>query len=454
MFDSLKQNLGNVFDRLKSRGALSESDIKEATREIRVALLEADVALPVAREFLQKIEQKALGADVIKGVNPGQMVVKIVHDELVDMLGRETVAINLNAPTPVPILMVGLQGSGKTTTTAKISKRLAEKQNKKVLMASLDVHRPAAQEQLEILGRQINVVTLPIIKGQTPAEIADRAMDTARKEGFDVVMLDTAGRLHIDEVLMNEVADVRKRTNPADVLLVTDAMTGQDAVNIAREFNEKVGVTGIVLTRIDGDARGGAALSMRAVTGCPIKLLGVGEKMDALEDFHPDRMASRILDMGDVVSLVERASELVDEKEAEKMAAKMRKGQFDLDDLLSQLRQMKKMGGLSSVLGFLPGVGKIKKQMAAANVDDGMLKKQEAVILSMTPKERRRPEIIKASRKQRIAAGSGTDVPTVNRLLKQFQQMNKMMKTVQKMEKQGKLPKNMKDLGNMFPPQS
>lgn len=448
MFDGLTTRLGAVFDRLKRRGALTDADVGEALREVRVALLEADVALPVVKDFINGVRERAVGQDVVRGINPGQMVIKIVHDHLVDTLGRETVPINLRAAAPVPILMVGLQGSGKTTTTAKIAKRLTTREKKKVLMASLDVARPAAQEQLAQLGRQIEVATLPIIAGQDPLTIARRAMETGRLEGYDVVMLDTAGRLSIDEELMAEVAAVRDATQPAETLLVADAMTGQDAVNTAKRFHDAVGVTGIVLTRIDGDARGGAALSMRAITGCPIKLLGVGEKMDALEDFHPDRVAGRILGMGDVVSLVERAVETIDQAEAEKMAAKMAKGNFDFDDLANQLRQMRKMGGMSGLMGMMPGVGKIKQQMADAKIDDRMILRQEAIISSMTKAERREWRLLNAKRKVRIANGSGTSVSDVNRLIKQFQDMSKMMKQVQGMQKKGMLQRALPGLMN------
>ncbi len=436
MFDNLSQRLNDVFDRLKRRGALGENDVNEALREVRVALLEADVALPVVKDFVKQCREAAVGQEVIKSVSPGQMVVKIVHDQLVDTLGRDTVPLNLRAEPPVPILMVGLQGSGKTTSSAKLALRLkAEK--KKVLLASLDVYRPAAQDQLATLATQAEVDCLPIIKDQKPEAITRRAMETGRREGYDVVILDTAGRLHIDETLMAEVAAVRDIAAPADTLLVTDAMTGQDAVTVAREFNEKVGVSGIVLTRVDGDARGGAALSMRMVTGAPIKFLGLGEKLDALEAFHPDRIAGRILGMGDVVSLVEKAAETMEQEEAERVAAKVQKGDFDLDDLLSQIRQIQRMGDVKGLIGMIPGIGKFKKQIEEANVDDGAVRRQEAILLSMTPGERRKPDLIKASRKRRIAAGSGTTVQEVNRLLKQHQQMRQMMKKVGKMGKKG-----------------
>lgn len=448
MFESLSDKLGNVFDKLRGKGALREEDVDTAMREIRIALLEADVALPVAKQFIENVREDAIGQEVIKGVNPGQQVVKIVNDALVDMLGGENEAereLNLQAKPPVPFLMVGLQGSGKTTSTAKIAKFLTDKHNKKVLMASLDTQRPAAQEQLKVLGEQTGVPTLPIIAGQSPVEITKRAMDSARKEGFDVVMLDTAGRLAIDEALMNEVKAIRDVADPAETMLVADAMTGQDAVNTARAFDDKVGLSGIMLTRIDGDARGGAALSMRAVTGKPIKLLGTGEKWDALEPFHPDRIASRILGMGDVVSLVEKASENIDREDAEKMAAKFQKGQFDLNDYLSQIRSMRKMGGMGALLKMLPGIGKMAKQLEKADIEDSVIKYHEAIIQSMTRKERGKPGLLNASRKKRVAAGSGTSVQEVNKLMKQHQQMQTMMKKMRKMG-MGNMMKQMQGL--------
>ncbi len=442
MFEALSGKLNGVFDRLRRRGALTEADVTEALREVRVALLEADVALPVVRDLIGKVRERAVGVEVLKSVSPAQQVVKIVNDALIEALGGgegDTGArgLDLNAPSPVPILMVGLQGSGKTTTSGKIALRLKSREKKKVLLASLDVHRPAAQLQLETLARQVGVASLPIVAGETPLQIAARAMDLGRRELFDVVVLDTAGRLAIDEALMDEVAQVKAATRPHETLLVVDAMTGQDAVNTARAFQEKVGVSGIVMTRIDGDARGGAALSMRAVTGAPIKLLGAGEKLDALEDFHPDRIAGRILGMGDIVSLVERAAETIDQVEAEKMAARMQKGQFNLEDYASQLKQIGKMGSLSGILGMLPGIGKMKQQIEGANLDQTILKRQAAIIGSMTPKERRVPDIIKASRKRRIAAGSGATVQEVNRLLKQFDEMSAMMKRMNKLGQKG-----------------
>ncbi|HVY98698.1 MAG TPA: signal recognition particle protein [Dongiaceae bacterium] len=439
MFEKLSERLSGVFDKLTRRGALSEGDVDEALREVRIALLEADVALPVVKDFIERVREGAVGEKVVKSVTPGQMVVKLVHDELVRTLSageKQEPGIDLNAPAPVAVLMLGLQGSGKTTTTAKIAKRLTEKQNKKVLMASLDVRRPAAQQQLAVLGEQTMVRTLNIVPGEPPVAIARRAMQTGRLEGFDVVMLDTAGRLAIDEELMAEVAAVRDAVHPHESLLVADAMTGQDAVTVAKSFKEKVGVTGIVLTRIDGDARGGAALSMRAIAGAPIKLLGTGEKLDALEDFHADRLAGRILGMGDIVSLVEKAIETTEAEEAERLAKKMQKGQFDLDDMASQLKQLQKMGGLAGVMGMLPGIGKMQKQLEG-KVDEKHVKRSLAIISSMTPKERRNPDLIKASRKNRIAAGSGVQVQDINKLLKQHQEMQRMLKQVSKLGQKG-----------------
>jgi signal recognition particle subunit SRP54 len=438
MFESLSTKLNTVFDRLRGRGALSETDVMEAMREVRLALLEADVALPVVKDFIIKVRERAVGAEVLRSVTPGQQVVKIVNDVLVEALGGEgAVPLNINTPAPVPILMVGLQGSGKTTTAGKIALQLRTRERRKVLLASLDTQRPAAQLQLAQLAERAEVASLPIIQGQTPVQIAERAMDTGRREGFDIVILDTAGRLSIDEVLMAEVKAIRDATRPAETLLVVDAMTGQDAVNTARAFNDALGVTGIVMTRMDGDARGGAALSMRAITGAPIKLTGSGEKIDALEIFHPERVASRILGMGDIVGLVEKASDTIDQQDAEKLAAKMAKGKFDLEDYASQLRQIGKMGSLSGIVGMLPGMGKIKEQLAGANLDTTILKRQAAIIGSMTKKERQVPDIIKASRKKRIATGAGATVQEVNQLLKQFDQMTTMMKRMNKLGQKG-----------------
>jgi len=446
MFESLSEKLSGILDSLTRRGALSEDDVNAALREVRRALLEADVALEVVRSFTDKVRSRAVGAEVIRSVTPGQMVVKIVHDELVAMLGAEGETLDLEAVPPVPVLMVGLQGSGKTTTTAKIARRLSERNRRKVLLASLDTRRPAAMEQLAVLGEQVGVATLPIVPGQDAVQIAKRAMEAARLGGYDVVMLDTAGRVTIDEELMEEVAQVKAATNPHEVLLVADALTGQDAVNTARAFDSKVGVTGIVLTRMDGDGRGGAALSMRGVTGKPIKLVGTGEKIDALEEFHPQRVANRILGMGDIVSLVEKAAETIDAEKAQRIADKMRKGKFDLEDMAEQLAQMEKVGGMKGVLGMLPGMGKIRSQIEQANIDDGIFRRQRAVILSMTPHERRNPDVLKASRKKRVAAGAGVKVEDVNRLLKQHRQMADVMKSMGKGGRGGLGAA----LGNMF----
>jgi signal recognition particle subunit SRP54 len=459
MFDGLSDRLSGIFEGLKKRGALKEVDVEAALREIRVALLEADVALPVVKDFIDGVRVRAIGEEVIRSVTPGQMVVKIVHDHLVEMLGGEPVddqsapalpaansGLNLSDTPPVAILMVGLQGSGKTTTTAKIAKRLTTRDKKKVLMASLDVYRPAAQQQLVALGQQTDIRVLNPVMGEKPVAIAKRAMQTGRLEGFDVVLLDTAGRLHIDFELMSEVTAIRDAAKPTETLLVTDAMTGQDSVNIAREFNEKVGITGIVLTRVDGDARGGAALSMRSVTGCPIKLMGTGENVDALDAFDASRVAGSILGMGDVVGLVEKARDVVDEVEAEKLAKRAMKGQFTLEDMAGQLKQMRKIDDIGGLMGMIPGIGKMKKQISEANIDEKAIAQQEAIILSMTLKERRNPKLINGSRRKRIAAGSGTSVPEVNRLLKQFKQMSVMMK---KMGKGGGLSKLM---GGGMPP--
>ncbi|WP_340314317.1 signal recognition particle protein [Rhizorhabdus argentea] len=433
MFESLSERLGGVFDRLRGRGALSESDVREAMREVRIALLEADVALPVVREFVDKVTEQAVGQNVLRSVTPGQQVVKIVHDALVEMLGSEASDLNVDVSPPAIIMMVGLQGSGKTTTTAKIAKRLTEKGRKKVMMASLDVNRPAAQEQLAILGTQTAVTTLPIVQGQQPVDIARRALQSAKLQGYDVLILDTAGRLHVDQALMEEMKAVAGVADPEEILLVVDALTGQDAVNVARSFSEQVPLTGVVLTRMDGDARGGAALSMRAVTGKPIKFVGTGEKLDGIELFQPSRVAGRILGMGDVVSLVERAAETIKVEEAEAMAARMAKGLFDMNDLRNQLRQMSRMGGLSGLAAMLPGIKQVKQAMASGAADDKVLVRMDAIIGSMTPKERTRPELLNAKRKIRVAKGSGTTVQDVNKLLKMHQEMSTMMKKMKKM---------------------
>src|SRR5712671_4773624 len=430
MFDSLSERLGGILDRLTRRGALTEADVDVSMREVRRALLEADVALDVVRSFVEQVKKNAVGIAVIKSVTPGQMVVKLVHDQLIQTLGSDADPIDLNAPAPVAVMMVGLQGSGKTTTTAKIARRLTEQGKRKVLMASLDVRRPAAMEQLAVLGRQVGVETLPIVEGQGPPQIAQRALQAGRLGGYDVVLLDTAGRTTLDEAMMEEAAEVKRTANPHEVLLVADSLTGQDAVTLARSFNERVGLTGIVLTRIDGDGRGGAALSMRAVTGKPIKLMGVGEQMDALEDFHPRRIADRILGMGDIITLVERAAQTIDAEKAARVAEKMRRGAFDLADLREQLTQMQQMGGIGGLMGMLPGIAKMKNQLASANLDERLLKRQMAMIDSMTPQERRNPDVLKANRKKRIAAGSGTKVEDINRLLKLHRGMADMMKAM------------------------
>jgi signal recognition particle subunit SRP54 len=433
MFESLSDRLGGVFDKLRGRGALTELDVRAAMREVRIALLEADVALPVVKTFIDQVTADAIGSDVIRSITPGQMVVKIVNDALVDMLGGDAAPLNVDVTPPAVIMMVGLQGSGKTTTTAKIAKRLNEKFGKKVLMASLDVARPAAQEQLRVLGEQISVATLPIIAGQGPVEIAQRAKSAAKLQGFDVLLLDTAGRLHVDTALMDEMRAVAGVGAPDEILLVVDSLTGQDAVNVASAFAGQVELTGVVLTRMDGDARGGAALSMRSVTGKPIKFAGTGEKLDALEEFSPSRVAGRILGMGDVVGLVERAAETFEAEASEKLAARLAKGQFDMNDLRSQLSQMQKMGGLGALAGMIPGLAKAKAAMANGGPDDKTLGRMEAVICSMTPKERAKPDLINAKRKIRIAKGAGTTVQEVNKLMKMHQEMETAMKRLRKM---------------------
>ncbi|HOB14979.1 MAG TPA: signal recognition particle protein, partial [Novosphingobium sp.] len=447
MFDALSDRLGTVFDRLRGRGALSEQDVRDALREVRIALLEADVALPVVRRFIDEVTEKAVGHNVLKSVTPGQQVVKIVNDALVEMLGGpeavngDVPGLDLNAAPPVVIMMVGLQGSGKTTTTAKLGKLLKEKFGKKALMASLDVNRPAAQEQLKVLGEQVVVATLPIVPGQQPTEIATRALQSARLQAIDVLLLDTAGRLHVDQGLMDEMQAVAKIAAPKEVLLVVDSLAGQDAVNVAKAFTEQIDLTGVVLTRMDGDARGGAALSMRHVTGKPIKFAGVGEKLDALEVFQPSRVAGRILGMGDVVSIVEKAAAAIEQEDAERMAARMAKGQFDMNDLRQQLKQMQKMGGLGALAGMLPGMKKAKAAMDASGMDDRVLLRMDAIIGSMTPKERARPELLNAKRKIRVANGSGVQVQDVNKLLKMHQEMARAMKQIKKMGGLGGLAK-------------
>lgn len=443
VFDSLSDRLGGVFDRLRGRGALSEDDVRGAMREVRIALLEADVALPVVRRFVDRVTEEAVGQSVLKSVTPGQQVVKIVNDALVEMLGSEAADLDLAATPPVVIMMVGLQGSGKTTSTAKIGKLIKEKRGKKVLMASLDVNRPAAQEQLKVLGEQAGVATLPIVPGQSPVEIATRAMNAAKLQAVDVLLLDTAGRLHVDAALMDEMKAVAAVSTPRETLLVVDSLTGQDAVNVAQAFAGEVDLTGVVLTRMDGDARGGAALSMRAVTGKPIKFAATGEKLDAIEQFQPERVAGRILGMGDIVSIVEKAAATIKQDEAEKLAARMAKGQFDMNDLRMQLQQMQRMGGLGALAGLMPGMKKAKAAMAQSGMDDKVLLHMDAIIGSMTAKERTRPELLNAKRKIRVAKGSGTTVQDVNKLLKMHMEMAKAMKQIKKMG-------GLKGLGALF----
>ena len=445
MFENLSERLSGVFDRLTKQGALSEDDVKTALREVRVALLEADVSLPVARDFVKAIQAKAEGQSVTKSVTPGQQVVKIVHDELIHVLAGDNANVGelkIDNP-PAPILMVGLQGGGKTTTTAKLAKRLKERSGKRILMASLDTNRPAAMEQLAILGNQIGVDTLPIVKGETAVQIAKRAKQQAMLGGYDVYMLDTAGRLHIDEVLMDEVQAVRDVAKPRETLLVVDGLTGQDAVNVAADFDSKVGITGVVLTRMDGDGRGGAALSMRAVTGKPIKFVGLGEKLDAIEEFHPERVAGRILGMGDIVSLVEKAQETIEAEQAERMMKRFQKGQFNMNDLKMQLEQMQKMGGMEGIMGMMPGMKKMAKQVEESGFDDSIIKRQVALIQSMTKRERANPQILQASRKKRIAKGAGLEVSQLNQLIKMHRQMSDMMKKMGKMGKGGMLKQAM-----------
>ncbi|MEM9098836.1 MAG: signal recognition particle protein [Pseudomonadota bacterium] len=453
MFESLSDRLSGALEKLTGKGALSEEDVKTALREVRVALLEADVSLPVARDFIKEVQEKATGQSVLKSVTPGQMVVKIVHDAMVQMLAGEDPepgALKIDTP-PATILMVGLQGSGKTTTTAKLANRIAQREGKRILMASLDTRRPAAMEQLAVLGKQIGVDTLPIMQGQNAVAITKRAKQQATLGGYDVVMLDTAGRLSIDDELMGEVEEVRDTAKPNETLLVVDGLTGQDAVNTAENFDGRIGISGVVLTRMDGDGRGGAALSMRAVTGQPIKFVGLGEKMDALEEFHPERVAGRILGMGDIVSLVEKAQETIEAEAAERMMKRFTKGRFDMNDLKSQLQQMQSMGGMEGIMGLLPGMGKMSKQMSEAGIDDRVLKRQIAIIDSMTKEERKKPELMKASRKERVAKGSGNHVSEINKLLKMHRQMADMMKKLGKKGKRGMMSMMQQMMGGKMP---
>jgi len=447
MFQTLSNSFSKIFDRLRSSGTLTEEQIDEAMRGIRLALLEADVSLEVVKNFIEAVRAKAVGQDIIKSVTPGQMVIKIIHDELLAVLSSpdEERKINIKATPPVNIMMVGLQGSGKTTSSAKLALYL-QGQNKRILLVSLDTYRPAAQEQLEILAKSAEITSLPIIHGQNALEITQRALVDARLGGYDVVIYDTAGRLHIDEDMMNELVRIKELTKPAEILLVADSMTGQDAVNIAKDFDNKLGITGVILTRIDGDSRGGAALSIKHVTKKPIKFLGIGEKLAALEEFHPERLAGRILDMGDVVSLVEKAAETMDEEAAAKAAERLKKGLFNLNDYLTQIRGIKKMGGFKDIIGMLPGMGKMVDKIDIAK-NESMIGRQEAVILSMTKQERRKPDLINASRRKRIAAGSGTSVQEVNKLLKQFQQISDMIKKTSRMDQKSLMRSG---LGKLF----
>ncbi len=438
MFDSLSERLSGVFDRLTRRGALTEEEVSIAMREVRIALLEADVALSVVKEFIEKVKARAIGSEVLKSVTPGQQVIKIVNDELIAVLGSNSSQLNISSAPPAVILVVGLQGSGKTTSSAKIGKYIQQNDKKRVFLASLDTQRPAAMEQLATLGKQGGLDTLPIVKGRKTIDIAKDAIRSGSRQGYDVVILDSAGRMHVDDDLMSELEAIQKISKPIETLLVADSLTGQDAVNVAQNFSDRIKLTGVVLTRIDGDGRGGAALSMRSVTGCPIKFLGIGEDLNALEIFHPDRISNRILGMGDVVSLVEKAQATIDTKEAEKLARKVKKGKgFDLNDMGIQLAQMRKMGGMEGLMGMLPGVNKVKKQLAQSNIDEKSIAHLQAIISSMTPEERENPRLLNSSRKRRVAKGSGTSVQEINRLLKQFKQMNHMMKRVGKLGEKG-----------------
>jgi signal recognition particle subunit SRP54 len=441
MFDNFSGKITKIFDTISGKKFISEDDLNATMREIRIALLEADVSLSIAKEFIEKVKAEALGQQVVKSVSPGQMVVKIVHDELVKLLGGEKAEINLSAKPPIVILMVGLQGAGKTTTSGKLALRFKNKNHKKVLLASLDTYRPAAAEQLKILSQRVAVDFDEFDGAKTPLFLAKKAKQKAIDGGYEILILDTAGRTHINDELMRELIDIEKAVEPTEILLVVDAMIGQDAVNVAKSFNEKLKLTGTILTRLDGDSRGGAALTMKAATNCPIKFIGIGEKLEELDEFNPDRIASRIIGMGDVVSLVEKAQEVFDAKEMEKATKKMQKGQFDLDDLLSQIRNMKKMGGIGSIMNLLPGMGKIKEQLGKLGGFEKEIKMQEALILSMTQKERVNPDILNSSRKHRIARGAGSNIQEVNRLLKKYKQMQKMMKKVGKID-----PKKMQEM--------
>lgn len=443
MFENLSQKITNIFSGLRRHGALSEADVNAALREVRIALLEADVALPVIKDFIEKVKAEAIGKEVLQSVTPAQMVIKIVNDQLVALLGSETEPLNLAAQPPVVIMMVGLQGSGKTTSTGKLAKWLGKKQ---VMLASLDVYRPAAQDQLEILAKSLNIDSLPIVPGEKPLEITKRALQEGKRKGAEVLILDTAGRLHIDEALMDELKKVHALAKPQETLLVVDSMMGQDAVNVATNFKAALPLTGIILTRIDGDARGGAALSMRHVTGCPIKFIGSGEKLDQFEVFHPDRIAGRILGMGDIVTLVEKAAERLDKDTTDQLNRRLQKGIFDLSDMAAQLRQVQKIGGMSGIMSMLPGAEALKGKMSSMEMDDKLVKKQLAIIGSMTPRERKYPKLLNASRKRRVANGSGTTVQDINVLLKQFEGMGKMMKQMNKLGRKGMLRQGLSNL--------
>jgi signal recognition particle subunit SRP54 len=440
MFENLTNKLETIFSNLKKAPSLNVTQVDDGLREIRKALLEADVALPVAKKLIEEIRPKVVGKEIIRSTTPGQMIVKLVHDELVKFLGDGKSDLNLKAVPPVSLMLVGLQGSGKTTTAAKISKFLEKNNKSKILMVSLDVYRPAAQEQLKVLGETNGIQTLPVVEGQHPVDIAKRAINAAKLNNSDVIIFDTAGRTQIDVSMMKEIKDIKSIINPTETILVADSLTGQVAVEIAKKFNEAVAISGIILTRADGDGRGGAAISMKHATGVPIKFIGVGEKVDNLEVFHPDRIANRILGMGDIVSLVEKASETLDQENLKETEDRLRKGSFSLEDYLSQLRQMKKMGGMEGVMSLMPGVAKIKKQMDSSGIDENIIKTNEAIILSMTKEERQNPKTINSSRKKRIAVGSGSDVATINKLIKQFRMMSDMMKKVSRGDPKGGLP--------------
>ena len=440
MFENLTSKFEEVFSSLKKAPSLNEKQVDEGLRKIRQALLEADVALPVVKELIKNIKPKAIGQEIIRSTTPGQMIIKVVFDEIVKILGDTKSELNLNAVPPLCLMLVGLQGSGKTTTAAKLAKYLEKNNKKKSLMVSLDVYRPAAQEQLNVLGEKNSIQTLPIVKDQLPIDIAKRALSAASLSGADVIIFDTAGRTQIDLTMMNEIKKIKSVTNPIETILVADSLTGQVAVNVAQEFKKAVDLTGVILTRVDGDGRGGAALSMKFATNTPIKFMGTGEKVEQLDVFHPNRIANRILGMGDVVSLVEKATQDLDEEKIKKTEENLREGSFSMEDYLSQLRQMKKMGGMEGVLSMLPGVSKIKKQMDNANIDENIIKVNEAIILSMTKAERLNPKIIDGSRKKRISSGSGADTATVNKLLKQFKMMTNMMKKMSKGDQKAGIP--------------